>query len=183
MLPLKICQHMIVIIIGTNRPKALSKQVALYYQTLLEKHHQPSIILDLESLPDDFTTTALYHNAGKNERFNEMKKIIEENEKFVFIIPEYNGSYPGVLKAFIDGMKYPDGMQYKKAALVGVSSGIQGGAVALSHFSDVLSYLQVTVVGLQVRLSQIRQFLHEGNITSEVYNTLLENQVNQLISL
>jgi NAD(P)H-dependent FMN reductase len=174
---------MIVIIVGTNRPHALSKQVAVYYQSLLAKYNESSVILDLENLPDDFTKTALYHNSGKNENFNTFKKLVEDNEKFVFIIPEYNGSYPGVLKAFIDGLKYPDGMQYKKAALVGVATGIQGGAMALSHFSDVLSYLQVNTVGLQVKLSHIRQFLQEGKITHEVYNTMLENQIKQLIAL
>jgi chromate reductase, NAD(P)H dehydrogenase (quinone) len=174
---------MILIITGTNRPKAISKQISLYYQTLLQEHGQESRILDLEDLPDDFTTTALYHNSGKNLAFNALRQQVEDSEKLVFIIPEYNGSYPGVLKAFMDGMRYPDGLQFKKAALVGVSVGVQGGSVAVSHFADVLSYLQVNQVGLQVKLSSIRQHLHEGKITLDIYNQLLHSQISQLIQL
>jgi chromate reductase len=173
---------MIVIIVGTNRPRSISKQIALYYQQLLNQYDQPSMVLDLEELPEDFTKTALYHNSGKNEAFNRFRQMIDLHEKFVFIIPEYNGSYPGVLKAFIDGLRYPDGMQYKKAALVGVASGVQGGAMALSHFSDVLSYLQVNQVGLQVKLGNIRQHLREGEITFDIYKHLIHNQIKQLLS-
>ncbi len=172
---------MIVIIIGTNRPNAISKQIAEYYKSILEINNEKSIILDLEKLPDDFIKTALYHNSGKNELFNTFRKIIEDNDKFIFIIPEYNGSYPGVLKAFVDGLKYPDAMQYKKAALVGLSSGVQGGAMALSHFSDVLSFMHVNQIGLQVKLGNIKEHLIEGKITFDIYNQLIQNQIKQLI--
>ncbi|MBC8112069.1 MAG: NAD(P)H-dependent oxidoreductase [Verrucomicrobia bacterium] len=172
---------MIVIVVGTNRPNAVSKQIAAYYQYLLSQHGQKSMLLDLENLPDDFTKTALYLNSGKNEAFNQLKKVMEDHHKFVFVIPEYNGSFPGVLKAFIDGLKYPDSMLNKKAALVGVSTGVQGASLALSHFSDVLSYLNVNQIGLQVKLGSIKQHLQEGKITFDIYNQLLEKQIQQLL--
>ena len=174
---------MITIICGTNRANSISKIVCLYYQQLLVKHHTESTILDLYDLPANFTHTALYSNSGKNHAFNEFKKVVEEGTKFVFVVPEYNGSFPGVLKAFIDGLKYPSSLTNKKAALVGLSTGVQGGATALSHLSDVLSYLGVNMIGLRVQLSQIEANIAGQQIINPIYNQLLETQIKRLISL
>src|SRR5689334_1028536 len=100
---------MITIVVGTNRKNSLSRKIALYYQEILQHHQAESYILDLSGLPADFAFSALYENFNKNEAFNVFKQHIEHADKLVFIVPEYNNSFPGVLKAFIDGMKYPDG--------------------------------------------------------------------------
>ncbi len=51
-------------------------------------------------------------------------EILIPTQKFIFIIPEYNGTFPGVLKAMIDNS---DIIRYhKKAILTGVSSGRAG---------------------------------------------------------
>ena len=42
---------------------------------------------------------------------------MSQSEKFVFIVPEYNGSFPGVLKTFIDGLAFPDTFEQKKNVL------------------------------------------------------------------
>jgi NAD(P)H-dependent FMN reductase len=100
----------------------------------------------------------------------------------VFVVPEYNYSFPGVLKAFIDGLKYPDSLTNKKAALVGLSSGMQGASVALSHLTDILMYMGVNLVGLQIKLSRIEANMEGTKITSPVYNQLLNTQVERLIA-
>ena len=74
----------------------------------LENLGVEATILDLRDLPEDFLVSSLYENAGKNESFNPLRTSMKDSEKFVFIVPEYNGSFPGVLKAFIDGLKFPD---------------------------------------------------------------------------
>lgn len=173
---------MITIICGTNRVNSLSKKIALFYQQLLKEHDVESIILDLQDLPADFTHSALYKNSGKNKDFNSLQQLIDENEKFVFIIPEYNGSYPGVLKAFIDGLRYPSSFNNKKAAMVGLSSGVLGGAVALSHFADVLSYLGADILGLWIKLGLIEKNMENDTITNPIYNKLLRTQVERLIN-
>lgn len=91
---------MIGIIIGTNRPNSVSKKIGIYYQNLLTDLGEDSRLIELTELPEDFAFSALYHNSGKNEHFNEFQKIIDTTKKFVFIVPEYNGSFPGILKTF-----------------------------------------------------------------------------------
>ena len=172
---------MITIVVGTNRRNSKSRFIANIYHELLTNKNVEAQILDLVDIPQDFINSALYENSGKNDDFNSYRKIIERTEKFVFIVPEYNGSFPGVLKAFIDGLKYPDSFRNKKCALVGLSSGVQGGGLAVSHLTDIFNYCGMHVLALKVKLSQIEANLNREGITNDLYNELLEMQANQLI--
>jgi chromate reductase, NAD(P)H dehydrogenase (quinone) len=173
---------MISIIIGTNRKQSVSEQVAKYYKALLDRQSVTNQILNLESLPADFAFTALYSNVGKNEVFNILKNKMETSDKFVFIVPEYNGSFPGVLKTFIDGLSYPNALLHKKAALVGISTGVQGGALALSHLTDILNYLGLTVLAQKVKIPHLDINFVDGKITDPFIEKLATEQVNLLIN-
>ena len=171
----------IVIIVGTNRPNSMSRKIAEYYQNILAQRNAESLILDLVELPHDFTVSALYENTGKNDQFNGLKALLETTDKFVFIVPEYNGSYPGVLKAFIDGLPYPNSFSNKKAALVGLSSNMQGATIAMSHLNDVFSYLGMNTLALRVKLAQIRSHYNDQVISNALYKELIEIQAEQMI--
>lgn len=172
---------MITIIAGTNRSNSVSATLAAYYQALLQEKNTPSQILDLSELPADFIFSALYHNTGKNKVFNEITARLQQSEKFVFIVPEYNGSFPGVLKAFIDGMDYPNPLRGKKAALVGLSSGVQGASLALSHLTDILNYLGMHVLAQKPRLAKIEENMTENRLKNKLYIQLLQEQVDALL--
>lgn len=171
---------MITIISSTNRKSALSRVVAEFYQSILQEAGTESTILDLQQLPADFVMSALYENAGKNPVFNEMANLITQSEKFVFVVPEYNGSFPGVLKAFIDGLSYPNPFKGKKCAMVGLSSGVQGGALAISHLTDIFNYLGMHVLALKVRIPGIEKSLVDGKVTDKLVLELLEMQIEDL---
>lgn len=174
---------MITIIVGTNRPDAISRKLADQYAEMLQtRFNQPSQLLDLQELPIDFISTALYHNTGKNEAFNAVSQLISHSEKFVFVLPEYNGSFPGVLKAFIDGLAYPNTFRNKKAALVAISNGTQGGLLAMSHLTDIFNYLGMHVLANKVRIPQIQNHISEGRITTPFYLELLDAQAEQFLS-
>lgn len=172
---------MITIISGTNRQNSVSAKVANLYQSLLLKHQVESNIIDLADLPKDFLYTALYENNGKNPEFNKFLKQLRSSDKYVFIIPEYNGSFPGALKAFIDGMEYPNSFQNKKCALVGISSGMQGAGLALSHMTDIFNYLGMNVLALKPKLARIESNFDGQEVTDNLYSQLLEEQVKKLL--
>ena len=138
-------------------------------------------ILNLEHLPADFTGTALYENVGKNEAFNEFQQLVSQSRKFVFITPEYNGSFPGVVKAFIDGLKFPESFRGKKGALVGISSGTQGGALAMGHLSDILNYLGMYLIPIRPRLPLLEDKMQNGTLTDKGSIDLLREQADELI--
>ena len=172
---------MISIISSTNRIDSRTSRVATFYKELLDSKGVESQIIDLSLLPPDFAFTALYHNQGKNELFNEFAKKVNESEKFVFIVPEYNGSFPGILKTFIDGMEYPAGFKNKKCALLGISSGTQGSALALSHLTDIFNYMNMYVLPSKPRLAKLDAVFQNGKITDAFLADLVETQVRDLI--
>lgn len=173
--------NMITIISCTNRKFAVSKTVSEFYQNLLAREGVESKILDLQELPVDFVGPALYENSDQNQAINEMTDLINTSNKFVFVVPEYNGSFPGVLKAFIDGMSYPNPFKNKKCAMVGLSTGVQGGSLALSHLTDIFNYLGMHVLALKVRMPGIERMVSNGTITDKLVLDLLDMQIKDLI--
>ncbi len=173
---------MIALISGTNRPRSTTRRVADFYAQRLQAHNAPYTLIDLAELPADFTTTALYGQTGKNPDFNLLADRAAAADKLVFIVPEYNYSFPGVLKAFIDGLPYPGGIRNKKAALVGLAAGAQGGAIALSHLTDVLNYLGTNVLAVKPRLAHIDQHFRDGEFIQPLYQKLLDEQIAALLA-
>lgn len=154
---------MIVLISCTNRPDSNSRIITGIYQSYFEEKGEKTSILDLQDLPVDFVFTALYGKEQKNPFYIEFQNLLDQCDKMIFIVPEYNASFPGILKAFIDGLRYPGSLEGKKAALVGLSSGAMGGALALSHLTDILHYLEMNVFYLKLKIPFIDQILDVEN--------------------
>lgn len=172
----------ITIVSATNHKNSLTAQVANHYAEILQNNGCESQVITLTDLPADFTESALYANMGKNEAFNRLKEIMETSQKYVFIIPEYNGSFPGVFKAFIDGLEFPTTFKGKKCAMVGVSKGPQGGAFAMSHLTDIFHYLRMGVHPIKVRLSSIHDSQLATVLANPRYVKLLEEQAKEMIN-
>lgn len=150
----------ITVITGTNRPGSNTFKVARAYQDCLNEEGVENHLLRLEDLPADFAVQDLWH-----EKSDILKGMIREHlqdvEKFVFVIPEYNGGFPGVLKTFIDCIP-PKVWHGKKAGLIGLSSGKAGALRPMDQFTNVLNYLQVSVLHSKPKLSEIEMILDEG---------------------
>ncbi len=173
---------MITIIVGTNRNDSVSRQIAVHYAEVLKKEGKESSILDLRELPSDFIYSALYENAGKNELFNRARDLMNQSDKFIFVIPEYNGSFPGVLKAFMDGLDRGKALTDKKCALIGISAGDQGAGLALSHFTDILNYCGTNVLAYRLRLANIADLMTDNKLSDQLYLSKINKQAKKLIA-
>lgn len=151
---------MVTIISGTNRASSNTLKVAKYYQKTLAEKGLETKLLDLQDLPDDLISSNLY--GKRSPDFEDIQQLITKTEKFLFVIPEYNGSFPGVLKTFIDACAFPESFYDKKAALVGISSGKYGNIRGIDHFGGVCSYLHLHVQPLRIHISAIRTELDEN---------------------
>ncbi len=169
---------MIVVVAGTNRQDAKTLVLASLYVNELKNRGEEVELLRLDALPPDFIFTALYENGGKNADFNLFSEKMLAAEKFVFIMPEYNGSFPGILKAFLDGLSYPSPLKGKKVLLAALSSGVMGGALALSHFTDIMHYLGAFVLPAKLRLAEVHKHLSdEGKLLHKAHITVFEEQL------
>ncbi len=165
---------MITIIAGTNRPGSNSEKIANFYNKYTPEESQ---VLCLKDLPRDFVFTDTY-----GEGSTEFNKIVNDKivnaDKFIFIIPEYNGGFPGILKAFIDAV-HPKNFHNKKAALVGLSSGHTGALRPLDQFSDILHYLKVEVLSAKPKLSGVELLIKEDQLIDERALSLLNDQIDR----
>ncbi len=173
---------MITIIVGTNRKDSVSRQIAVQYAETLGGEGEEIALLDLRELPKDFVYSALYENAGKNEQFNRARDLMNKSHKFVFVIPEYNGSFPGVLKAFIDGLDRAKALTDKKCALIGISAGDQGAGLALSHFTDILNYCGTNVLAYRLRLPNIDGLMTDKKLSDKMYLSKINKQAKKLLA-
>ncbi len=144
---------MITLINATNRPDNKTRVVVSAYQQLLINEGLQTQIFDMAELPLDFIFNASY---GKQSPIMDeiIRKRLDPAERLVIVSPEYNGSYPGVFKAFIDAI-HPKHFHGKKAALVGVASGRAGNLRGMDHLTDVLHHLGVEVLSYKVPISRL----------------------------
>lgn len=173
---------MITIVSGTNRANSNSKKVALHYEEILKSLDIETTMIDLASLPSDFMTSALYENLGTNPQFNPIMEHMKEAQKFVFVVPEYNGSFPGALKVFLDALEFPGTLKGKKCALLGISGGIQGGVMAMSHLTDIFNYLGMHVLANKPKIMSINGKLEGDRLTDESSLRRIKEQAEALIN-
>lgn len=84
----------------------------------------------------------------------------------LFVTPEYNRSMPGVLKNAIDHASRPYGQSAwagKPAAVVGVSPGAIGTALAQQHLRSVLAYLDMPTLGQPETFIQAKDELFDAD--------------------
>ena len=144
--------------------------------------NQIAIFIENKLNEKDFIFSALYGEVNPDFELL-LEKYIYNTSGLIVISPEYNGSYPGILKAFIDGWS-PKKLGTKKAALVGVSSGRQGNARGLDHLTNVLNYLGFIVAPFKIPISKVGSTIDEnGILIDEELKTAIRKQINQLISI
>jgi chromate reductase len=172
---------MVTIVSGTNRQGSNTLKVAKYYQkTLLAKGLETNVF-DLTNLPDSLISTDLY--GQRSEQFQPIQELVTNTTKFLFVIPEYNGSFPGVLKTFIDALNFPESFYDKKAALVGISSGKYGNIRGIDHFGGVCSYLHLNVLPLRIHIPYIKaEFNETGDFFKDDTLKYSNEQMDKFIS-
>ncbi|KQR66889.1 NADPH-dependent FMN reductase [Pedobacter sp. Leaf176] len=171
---------MITIIAATNRPNSNTLKVAKYYQQQLKIKGVVSNLLSLEHLPTDVLNTDMY--GKRSQAFQKIQDLINATDKFLFIMPEYNGSYPGVLKVLIDACSFPDSFYDKKAALTGISSGKYGNIRGVDHFTGVCHYVHLNVLPLRLHIPNIKTELDaDGNLIREDTVRFVNEQIGKFI--
>lgn len=172
---------MYTLICATHRPGNKTLGVLRSYRNIIEKKGISVVELDMSDLPDSFISSD-----GFGKRTEAVDKLIADKlinaEKLVIVAPEYNGSFPGIFKTFIDAVN-PKIFHGKKAALVGVASGRAGNLRGLDHLTDILHHLQVEVLSLKVPISKLDEMLDEnGAVANAEILEALNRQAEMLIN-
>ncbi len=120
------------------------------------------------------------------ERSTDLKSIetnlLIPTEKFVFVMPEYNGSFPGILKTMMDNTDIKKCWWYKKAMMVGVADGRAGNLRGMEHMTNIMHYLKMHVLYNKVPLSRINEEIDtEGKILKPATELVINNQIEEFL--
>lgn len=171
---------MTLIVSATNRLNSNTLIVSKYYQKILKQKGEDVQILSLADLPERLIVTDLYKN--RSAEFLPIQELVNKAAKILFVIPEYNGSFPGVLKIFIDACDFPNSFTGKKAALVGHSSGKYGNIRGVDHFTGICHYIGLDVLPLKIHLTHIHKELDEnGDLTHADTIKFCHEQIDKFI--
>ncbi len=164
---------MITIVSGTNRPESLTRIVVVFYEKMLKDLGEAPRILFLEGV-------------DLNKRTAKLKQIEEDllipTDKFIFILPEYNGSFPGAVKAFIDLCRVSECFYGKKALLTGIATGRAGNLRGMEHFTGILNHMKMIVHPNRLPISVIRKLLNEKKeLVDEDTRIVVKNQLEEFL--
>jgi NAD(P)H-dependent FMN reductase len=129
---------MITLIVGTNRPGSNTRKVARHLEEIYAGLKVPLHVLDLAQLPPEIFSPSSY--AEKPKSFEPFADAVLQSSGLHVVTPEYNGSVPGVLKYFIDMLKFPESFERRPVCFTGLAAGIWGALRPVEQLQAIFGY-------------------------------------------
>jgi chromate reductase, NAD(P)H dehydrogenase (quinone) len=171
---------MITLIVGTNRPGSNSRKVARHIEEIYAGLKVPLHVLDLAQLPPEVFSSASY--AEKPKSFQPFAEAVLKSDGLHLVSPEYNGSIPGVLKYFIDMLKFPESFEKRPVCFVGVAAGIWGALRPVEQLQAIFGYRNAFLYPERVFLPRIHELLDDsGRLKAEELRQRLSSQVDGFV--
>jgi NAD(P)H-dependent FMN reductase len=176
---------MILVINATNRPDNKSQVVSSFCYQYLESKNIEVKYFTLEDIPLDTLSQTMYDRPyGQSPSLSKIQdELIIPSKSWLIIAPEYNGSFPGIFKLFIDALsirKYAETFAGRSAALIGTSSGRAGNLRGIEHMTSFLNYLKIDIFHNKLPVSLIDKHIGDGELDEETKGVLTEYLDNYL---
>lgn len=172
---------MITIISSTNRKDSNTLKVAREYERLLNLRGQDVRLFNLEQVPHAVVRAGIFDEP--DEEFDKVQQhYLIEADKFIFVLPEYNGSMPGILKLVIDVADIKPAFYGKKALLVGVATGRAGNLRGMDHMTGVLNHMKMSVHWNKLPISKVTDMLDADQRFKESTLKVVEKQIDDFIT-
>ncbi len=163
------------ILSGTNRPNSNALKVARVIEGHYRAAGEPCEVFSLQDLPPEMYSPEAY--AKKPPAIVGMQQRILDARGLHVVTPEYNGSFPGVLKYFIDMLKFPESFDQKPVAFTGEAAGLWGGLRPVEQLQQIFAYRNAYLFPDRVFIPGIGQKIDaQGNITDAATNDRLAKQ-------
>lgn len=171
---------MIVVLSGTNRPEANTRHIAQRCARIVRAEGEEATLLDLGELPSALFSPDAY--ADKPPEFVDWQQAVLDAAGILVVVPEYNGSFPGALKYFIDMLRFPESLYEKPCGFVGLASGRFGGLRAVEQLEMVFQYRHAHLYGRRCFLAGIHQHLDaDGALVDPALETRLRDTVTGFV--
>ena len=156
---------------STRRESFNKKLVAIAAQGAREGGAEVTLI-DLKDFPLPLFDQDLEAEQGMPENGKKLKKLFIDHDGLLIASPEYNSSFPAVLKNAIDWVSRPApgepslvAFRGKVATLMSASPGALGGLRGLVHVRSILGNLGVIVLPDQTAVAKAHEaFQPDGSL-------------------
>ena len=171
---------MITLIVGTNRPGSNSRKVATHVEEIYAELKVPLQVLDLARLPAEIFSPASY--AEKPPAFQPFAEAVLNSAGLHVVSPEYNGGIPGVLKYFIDMLKFPESLINRPVCFVGLAAGMWGALRPVEQLQAIFGYRNAFIYPNRVFLPTVNDLLDaDGRLKDAELVDRLKTQANGFI--
>jgi len=162
------------VISGTDRADSNTLKISRYIQSIYKDLGEDIGLLDLHEIRGEFSLGPHYGKDQPASLKAELTKV-EKADGIIVVCPEYNGSMPGILKYYIDHLKYPDAFEYRPVSFIGLG-GMFGGLRPVEHLQQVFGYRNSFIYPQRVFLLNVHKVMKDGVLTDPQMRELLKAQ-------
>ena len=164
------------VILGTSRQGRTSEHAAAFVLNQVSKRE------DIRTNLVDIRKIRLsIDDAGEAIKDSEFSATVEKADALILVVPEYNHSFPGLLKHVLDtNLKE---YIHKAAGVCGVSAGPFGGVRMIQSLLPVLRELGLVTIFWDVYFGTAGKLFDPGTgkITDPAYARRLDKFLNELV--
>src|SRR2546430_6536194 len=163
------------IILGTSRRGRQSENVARFvFEQTRKRAGIETELIDVCTLPMKLD------DAGEQMKDPKFSETIERCDGLIIVTPEYNHSFPGLLKHALD-MNLKEYI-HKAVGICGVSAGPLGGARVIESLLPVMRELGLVTIFEDVNFGKIGSLFDErGNLLDQNFIRRVDTFLNELI--
>jgi NAD(P)H-dependent FMN reductase len=163
------------VILGTARQGRQSEHAARFvFEQTKSRAGVETELIDVRTLP------MRLDDAGEQMKDAAFSATIERCDALIIVTPEYNHSYPGLLKHALD-MNLKEYI-HKAVGICGVSAGPFGGTRVIEQLLPVMRELGLVTIFEDMNFGRIGTVFDErGNLLDQNYVRRLDNFLNELI--
>lgn len=170
----------IVLLSGTNRPGSNTRKIVGHLEEIYRGLGQDAQVLDLADLPPEIFSPLSY--AEKPASFQPFSDAILGSCGVHVVTPEYNGGLPGVLKYFIDMLKFPESFERRPVCFTGLAAGMWGALRPVEQLQAIFSYRNAHIYPERVFMPIINDHLtDEGCLSNQDWLARLRTQAEGFV--
>jgi chromate reductase len=163
----------VLVFAGSIRSDSYNRKLARAAAEVLKRTGVDVTLVDLKDYPVPFYDGDVESTQGMPERAKALKNLFRDHDAFVIASPEYNGSFPALVKNVIDWTSRPEAgerplsaFRGKLAAILSTSPGPGGGQRGLRHLRELLEMIGVQVIPAQLAVGRASEaFDTDGHLT------------------
>src|SRR5437879_6668197 len=163
------------VILGTARQGRESENAARFvFDQIKKRAGVESEFIDVRALPMKLD------DAGEQMKDSKFSATIERCDGLIIVTPEYNHSFPGLLKHALD-MNLKEYI-HKAVGICGVSAGIMGGARVIESLLPVMRDLGLGPIFDDVNFGSVgKLFDKQGKLLDQNFIRRVDTFLNELI--